>query len=180
MAARMKWVLLILMLMTIYSGVAAQQPSPDEKQLYNLLMAYRKANGLPLIPLSHSLTIVAQTHAADLEENYTRNDRCNMHSWSNKGKWTPVCYTADHAQSKLMWAKPRELTSYTGNGYEIAFAEDEDFLANAPNAIDAWKQSKQHNAVILNRGTWKKKWNAIGIGIVGSYAVVWFGNEPDK
>ena len=74
-------VLLMAIMMNTYSSVAAQEPTPDEKQLYNLLMAYRKANGLPLIPLSKALTKVAQTHANDLEENYTRNDRCNMHSW---------------------------------------------------------------------------------------------------
>lgn len=158
-----------------------QKLTSDESELYNLVMKHRKAKGLPTIPLSKSLTKVAQTHARDLEENFTRDSICNMHSWSDAGKWKPVCYTTgDQAQAKLMWSKPRELTSYKGNGYEIAFGEDEEYLANAENALDAWKDSKDHNAVILNKGPWKKKWNAIGIGINGSYAVIWFGQEPDK
>lgn len=158
----------------------AQNLSGDETELYNLIMAYRKSRGLPTIPLSKSLTLVAQTHVHDLEDNFERGNECNFHSWSNQGKWKPVCYTSDHAQARLMWSKPQELTSYKGNGYEIAFAENEEYLADAEHALKSWQSSKNHNAVILNRDKWKKKWNAIGIGIYGSYAVVWFGNEPDK
>lgn len=143
-------------------------------------MAYRKSKGLPVIPLSKSLTLVAQTHAQDLEDNYERGSECNFHSWSNQGKWKPVCYTSNHAQAGLMWSKPQELSSYKGNGYEIAYAESEDYLADAARALQGWKRSIEHNAVILNRNKWKKKWNAIGIGINGSFAVVWFGNEVDK
>lgn len=157
-----------------------QKPTADESELYKLVMQYRKAKGLPAIPLSKSLTIVAQTHAQDLDDYYEPGGKCNFHSWSDQGNWKPVCYTTDHAQAKLMWSKPQELTSYKGNGYEIAFAEDPEYLANAENALESWKFSKPHNDVILNRGTWKRKWNAIGIGIYGSYAVIWFGNEVDK
>lgn len=169
----------VISLATYYTGTG-QKLNPDEQQLYKLVMQYRKTKGLPAIPLSKSLTIVAQTHAVDLDDYFEPGGACNFHSWSDKGKWKPVCYTSDHAQSKLMWSKPQELTSYTGNGYEIAFAENVEYLANAENALDAWKLSKAHNAVMLNRGVWKRKWNAIGIGVYGSYAVVWFGNEVDK
>lgn len=175
-----KLLFFLAVLMFSHTEGLAQQLSDDESELYNLVMNYRKAKGLPKIPLSKSLTIVAQTHAKDLEDNYTPDSVCNLHSWSNNGKWKPVCYTPDHAKAALMWSKPRELTSYQGDGYEIAFGEDEEYLANAENALDGWKSSKYHNAVILNKGTWKKKWNAIGIGINGSYAVIWFGNEVDK
>ena len=50
---------------------SAQELSNDESELYTLVMKYRKAKGLPEIPLSKSLTIVAQTHAKDLENNYS-------------------------------------------------------------------------------------------------------------
>ena len=167
-------------LIAAYAVSFAQQLSKDESELYNLVMTYRKSKGLPRIPLSKSLTFVAQTHVKDLEENYEQNEQCNFHSWSNQGKCKAVCYTSDHAQAKLMWSKPKELTSYTGNGYEIAFAENEEYLADAEHALESWKLSKAHNSVILNKEKWKRKWNAIGIGINGSYAVIWFGNEPDK
>jgi len=172
--------LLILICTSISLQTEAQNLSADESELYRLVMNYRKTKGLPGIPLSKSLTLVAQTHAKDLDENYEPGTACNLHSWSANGNWKPVCYSKDHAQAKLMWSKPRELTAYKGNGYEIAYSEDLDYLANADNALDGWKLSKEHNAVILNRGAWKKKWNAIGIGIYGSFAVIWFGNEVDK
>ena len=171
--------LLTIFITTTFQSVA-QELSKDESELYGLVMKYRKSKGLPEIPLSKSLTIVAQNHAKDLEENYSPDPKCNLHSWSNNGNWKPVCYTNDHAQAKLMWSKPKELTSYQGNGYEIAFAENEEYLANGENALESWKSSKDHNAVILNKGIWKKTWNAIGIGINGSYAVIWFGEELDK
>ena len=176
----LKQFFLATILIITTSQTIAQELSSDELELYDLIMKYRKSKGLAEIPISKSLTIVAQTHAKDLDENYIPDPKCNLHSWSNNGSWKPVCYTKNHAQAKLMWSKPQELTSYKGNGYEIAFAEDEEYLANAENALDSWKLSKDHNAVILNKGAWKKKWSAIGIGIFGSYAVIWFGNEPDN
>lgn len=176
----LKCLFLLNIFITMYSVSVAQELSSDESELYDLVMAYRTSKGLPNIPLSRSLTIVAQTHVKDLEENYERNDRCNFHSWSAQGKWKAVCYTDNHAQAKLMWSKPRELTSYKGYGFEIAFAESEAYLANAADALESWKSSKAHKAVIMNKDKWKRKWNAIGIGIYGSYAVIWFGNEPDK
>ena len=177
--SRLITLLFVLTFINIHFRSTAQELSSDESELYNLVMQYRKAKGLPTIPLSKSLTFVAQTHAKDLDENYVSDQKCNLHSWSSNGNWKPVCYTNDHAQAKLMWSKPQELTSYKGNGYEIAFAEDEEYLANAVNALDSWKLSKEHNAVILNKKIWKKNWKSIGIGIYGSYAVIWFGYESD-
>ncbi|MEO6253839.1 MAG: CAP domain-containing protein [Ferruginibacter sp.] len=176
----LKFLFFLNIFITLYSVSVAQELSSDESELYDLVMAYRKAKGLPHIPLSRSLTIVAQTHVKDLEENYQRNSSCNFHSWSNQGKWKAVCYTDNHARAKLMWSKPQELTAYKGYGFEIAFAIDEAYLANAADALESWRSSRPHNAVMLNKDKWKRKWNAIGIGIYGSYAVIWFGNEPDK
>lgn len=153
--------------------------SDEENKLYTLLMAYRKEMGLPSIPLSKSLTKVAQTHVKDLQQNYIFQDKCNMHSWSAKGKWTACCYTPNHAKATCMWNKPRELTTYKGNGYEIAFGI-EGAEANAEEALEGWKQSAPHNALIANTGLWNETWNAIGVGIFGGFAVVWFGNEVDK
>lgn len=159
--------------------------SYDELKLYNLIMDYRVSKNLPLIPISNALTFVAQTHVHDLYDNGPSNKRCNMHSWSNKGNWTACCYTPDHAKAECMWNKPRELTSYTGDGFEIAFFDSR--IAEATSALQGWKRSRGHNAVIINQGIWKDMhWNAIGIGIYKNYAVVWFGSiidpegEPDK
>ena len=50
----------------------------------------------------------------------------------------------------------------------------------AEYAINSWKKSSGHNAVIINSGGWNDKWNAIGIGIYKGFAVVWFGKESEN
>ena len=155
----------------------SQELSEEETKLYDLIMNYRKGLRLPTIPLSKSLTFVAQTHVKDLVDNQPVSDKCNLHSWSGEGNWTSCCYTSDHAKASCMWDKPSELTTYNGYGYEIAFSSSED--ATAEDGLKGWKGSPGHNAVIINKGSWERKWNAIGIGILEGYAVVWFGNELD-
>jgi hypothetical protein len=146
--------------------------------LVDVINKYRLEQNLPEIPVSPSLTIVAETHVNDLAKNYKQNDECNLHSWSDKGNWIPFCYTPDHANAQFMWDKPRELTSYPGNGYEIAAFRSDSMTANA--AIELWKKSETHLDLILNRGIWKDvKWNAIGGAIDEGYAVLWFGEETD-
>ena len=140
-------------------------------------MTYRANNGLPSIPLSVSLTEVAHLHVVDLENNRPDSSGCSLHSWSEKGKWQSCCYTPDHAQRLCMWNKPKELTAYTGNGFEIA-ATKSDFI-DAKDALGLWKASQPHNDVVLNKGVYSRKWNAIGIGIYKRYAVIWFGHEAD-
>ncbi|MCE3283013.1 MAG: S-layer protein [Chitinophagaceae bacterium] len=173
-----RYSLFLLLLLLSFTGVA-QDLTDEESKLYKLIMNYRKEKGLPEIPLSKSLTTVAKAHTKDLKANYTFGSDCNLHSWSPKGTWTPCCYTDDHAQAKNMWNKPGELTSYKGNGYEIAHG-GKDYKATAQTAFEAWKSSKGHNAVILNEDIWKKEWKAIGISIEGGFAMVWFGNETDE
>lgn len=157
----------------------SQVLSMEEKKLFDLIMAYRKEKGLTAIPYSKSLTFVAQTHVKDLVNNRPDKGNCNAHSWSSNGNWTACCYTPDHAQANCMWVKPRELTSYLGNGFEIAFITSGE--ASAINALNSWKKSSGHNAVIINQGIWKNSnWNAIGIGLFKGFAVVWFGQEYDS
>ena len=83
-----------------------------------------------------------------------------------------------------MWDKPRELTNYKGDGFEIAFFSTYKYTtpaAFAKDILEGWKKSPGHNNVIINKSIWKKvKWNAIGIGVYGEYADVWFGKEEDS
>ena len=152
---------------------------PEEKKLYDLIMEYRKSLNLEPIPVSAKLIHVAQVHARDLSENYDPgNSKCNLHSWSKKGKWKSCCYTDDHKEAECMWNKPKEITGYPGNGYEISYFSSTG--ANAEAGIAGWKLSHGHNQVIINEGIWKKvKWNAIGIGVYKEYGVVWFGEMED-
>jgi uncharacterized protein YkwD len=181
----MKFALILpLLLMFAFSG---QKPltteticvSGEEKKLYDLIMEYRKEKNLLSIPLSSKLTQVAQVHAKDLSENHKPFDsKCNLHSWSKKGKWQACCYTDDHKEANCMWQKPREISGYQSNGYEISYYSGAG--ATAQEGIDGWKLSTGHNQVIINDGIWKRiKWNAIGIGIYKEYGVVWFGELED-
>ena len=153
----------------------------EEKKLYDLIMEYRKSKGLKPIPFSAKLTLVAQTHAHDLADNYKFDpeNKCNPHSWSKKGEWNSCCYTSDHRQAKCMWDKPKEIAGYNSAGYEIAYYSS--LGANAQEGLDGWKISPGHNPLIVNEGTWKKvEWKAIGIGIYKEYGVVWFGALEDE
>lgn len=174
----MKKCLLIIVSLFILSDIFSQVLTPQEKELYNLISEYRKSNNLPDIPVSKSLTVVAQTHVKDLEINKPVSEKCTLHSWSSKGEWKAVCYTGDRKSAEGMWNKPRELTSYKADGYEIAFYSSSG--VKVEDALNSWKKSKNHNDVILNKEMWERSnWKSVGVGVYGKYAVIWFGVEPD-
>lgn len=158
--------------------------SQTEIELYKLINEYRSQKGLPEVKLSISLSFVARTHAKDQTDNFKEGKRCNMHSWSNKGSWSSCCYTPDHKKAKCMWDKPRELTNYPGDGFEISFFSTYTYSspeAFAKDILNGWKKSPGHNEMIINKGIWKKiKWQSIGVGIYGEYANVWFGAVEDS
>ena len=127
--------------------------SVEELELYNLIMDYRQSHGLERIPLSNSLTIVAQTHCKDLANNKPDlKAQCNAHSWSANGKWSSCCYTSDHKEAACMWNKPNELTSYQGYGFEIAVGSSDpqfdNYVMTPEYAISSWKGSFHHNNAV--------------------------------
>jgi uncharacterized protein YkwD len=156
--------------------------TPREAELARLINEYRGEYSLPAVPVSTSLSHVAQAHVVDLHEHHpdtgtdSRGMECNLHSWSDQGNWTPVCYTSDHAYAEHMWNKPGQITNnvYTGNGYEIASMGG----SEAGDPLAMWKNSPGHNNVIIEGDGWGE-WNAMGVGYYHSYAVVWFGYDSD-
>lgn len=147
--------------------------------LCDVINEYRATQGLAAVPISVSLMTVAEAHVADLDAHPdVLEGECNLHSWSEtSAEFGGCCYTPDHAQAQCMWDKPRELTDYTGNGYEIAASG----TPTPEGALSAWQGSPGHHDVILNAGQWGSfsPWPAMGCGILGAYAVVWFGDAPD-
>jgi hypothetical protein len=133
----MRIVCVAIFLFLVCGELLAQQFTSEEQKLYDLIMDYRKGKGLPSIPFSCSLTKVAQAHVKDLHLNKPDQNTCNMHSWSSKGSWSSCCYTDDHAEAECMWDKPREMTDYEGNGYEIAFGSY-GMDATAYMALSVW------------------------------------------
>jgi uncharacterized protein YkwD len=154
--------------------------SAEEMKLWKMFNAYRVSNKLPRVPLSSAMTLVAQAHANDLDENfdYQPGSECNMHSWSSNGEWTSCCYTSDHKQAECMWNKPMEIARFDAVGFENAHFNSAG--ATSASALEGWKKSPGHHAVMINLGQWKKvEWKAVGIGIKGKYAVMWFAEKED-
>jgi thioredoxin-related protein len=148
-----------------------------EWELVKLLNDARKKKGLPAITVSRSLSYVARLHAHDLHT-HPRLGNCNMHTWSDNGPWKPCCYTPDHKNGACMWDKPRELTPYPADGFELSHFYGDGVTPKS--AQSGWLGSNGHRVVLLNEGDWKKmNWQALGVGIVGNYAVAWFGTAND-
>lgn len=177
---------------TPVAAPVAAAPAGVEQRLADMVNAYRQAHGLPRVPFSPALTRVAVSHARDMAaraDGGASNDlgtdergaRCTLHSWSAVGRWQPLCYTADHARAAGMWNKPREITggAYPGDGYEIAYWHSE--AVTPEQALEGWRTSAVHDAMIREAGMWKgSRWQAMGVGIAGHYAFIWFGKEPDR
>ncbi len=185
MKNRIRILLIVLPVVLMSTGLLAQHEIPDdfclsgsELKLYNLINNYRKKSKLPEIPVSRSLCYVAKSHVMDLAVNQPDTADCNLHSWSDKGKWAECCYGREKFNNTCMTSKPAELTNYQGKGYEIAFWENVD--ADPEVVLELWTSSQASNDLILNNDIWKgKTWKAIGVGIQEGYAVVWFGAESD-
>jgi hypothetical protein len=155
--------------------------SADEARLAQLINDYRAANGMSAIPISKSLTQVGQAHVRDLHHYQPHSQSgCDLHSWSDQGSWSPVCYTADHANANGMWNKPNEVTGglYSAFGYENAYSTNGQATPDA--AYTMWINHAAHADVILERGVWVgRNWPAMGVGLYEGYAVLWFGDGAD-
>jgi hypothetical protein len=154
----------------------------EEASLVQLVNAYRAQNGKPALPATRWLSTTGQYKVWDRIANHAVGGNCNSHSWSGAmpALWQAVCYTPDHAQAAQMWAKPRQisLNVYTGNGFENT--ADSGAPMTAAQALSQWQSSPAHRDVILNQGSWAGvTFRAMGVGIVGNYAVIWFGDAND-
>ncbi|QDY69758.1 CAP domain-containing protein [Qingshengfaniella alkalisoli] len=164
-----------------YEPTANDGLSAEERRLYDLIMDYRQSIGLPTIPLSKSLTLVAGRHAEDTQKNLMPSGGpkrgTNFHSWSD------MDYYPDHRNAKLMWQAPRRLgTPYCGNGYEISAWG----YTDVEGVFRMWASSSTHRQLIANTdGFRSKNWQAIGVGIArggpngASVYHVWFGEQRD-
>ena len=166
----------------VIEALKAMGLTEKEAKLYYKINAYRESLGLPKLSFSKSLTEVARAHVRD-SNTYTpenqvdsRGIKGNLHSWSANGSWTPVVYTSDHHYMYDMWSKPREITNYTGNGYEISAKYSG--MISPETALNLWKNSPGHNQVMSTQGMWSDL-KTMGVSIDGGYAHVWFGSDAD-
>ncbi len=177
----------VYILKKIATAVPSECLSPEEAELARLINEYRKANNKTELAVSKSLTLTAQWHVIDLDQNRPDSvPNCNMHSWSDQGAglWTPVCF--DTANPPTDWSgmsrKPAEISgnAYTGDAYEIAYWNP--YEINPAQTLEAWKKSPTHNDVILKQNNWVNlpgEWSVMGVGIYRNYAAAWFGVNAD-
>ncbi len=171
------------------SDVAGVCLNQEEAELARQINEYRASLNLPPLQISKSLSLVAQQHVWDSNNNQASwptapaGKSCNLHSWSRvvnpalqQGTWSEVCYTSDHANAAGMWNKPREIAGYPGDGVENSFATGG--TANATGALTAWKNSPGHNNVITQQGGWGPM-AAMGLGVSGGYAHLWLSGTAD-
>jgi hypothetical protein len=152
--------------------------NPEEFKLFNAVNDYRKSQNLPLIPLSKSLSYIAKLHIKDLITNLPDTAGCGFHSWSDKGPWKPCCFKRENKDKYCILSKPKELTNYPGIAHEVVFWESRE--ASAEKAIKQWKETSAARFMLTNFREWEKfRWNAMGVGIEGGFAILWLGEEPD-
>jgi hypothetical protein len=154
----------------------------EEAALVQMVNNYRAQNGKSVLPASRWLNTTGQWHVWDLGANNPAVGSCNIHSWSAAmpALWQAVCYTPDHAQATQMWNKPRQISgnAYSGTGYENAAVSGA--VITAATALSLWQNSQAHREVILNQGAWASvTFRGMGVGVLGNYAVLWFGDAID-
>lgn len=156
--------------------------SSSELELFNKINAYRSERGLPGLTLSRSLSYIAYLHTRDLMINRPDTVKgCNMHSWSSKGNWTPFCFPKEQTKKKSIWDKPREITKYPGQAFELIYHTNEG-NASIDDAISLWHSLAASQSILLNTGRYlKNKWKVAGVSIYKGYVSVWFGeaNDPE-
>ena len=152
--------------------------SQKEYYLFQLINKYRGDLALDPIPLSNSLSFVAQKHAADLAANYPFEEGCNMHSWSDKGDWKPFCFPADQNRKNDIKDKAKELTDYVGKAWELTYWDNID--VSAEEVLSFWNSIPATASMLSNTDKWSDvNWNSIGIGMNGGYVLVWLGKKED-
>ena len=143
--------------------------SKDEKELLRLINEYRAQNNLPPVAWSQALSMVANRHLLDLQNNV----RATSHSWSN----CPYDLKDRKTWNCVFDAPERLGSDYTGRGYENVY-RGINKRATPILALEAWKLSPPHNALLTNLSYFKNDvYDACGIAIGGDYAVLWFGTH---
>lgn len=191
MLLRKELILLWLLMAMVFPAISNVNPvsfkindstisgiSQAENILFNMINDMRSQAKMSLIPLSPSLSIVAHAHIDDLIITKPQDNGCSLHSWSASGKWTACCNTKDPSGILCMKSKPKEITGYPGNGYELIYWGEDN--ATPADAASLWQKVDASSDMILSRGKWKNyQWKAIGVGIKDGYAVLWLGDKPD-
>ncbi len=145
---------------------AGDEISEQETELFGLVNEYREQNKLAKVYMSETVCLVANRHALDLSYNI----RKLTHSWSDcdydpKNSKTFGC---------ILYAPKRFYPNFSGLAFEnVYFTSGKRVISY--DALEAWKKSPMHNAVILNQSSFKNfEWLEGCVAIEKNYAALWF------
>ncbi len=160
-----------------------------EAELIQLVNEYRQQNAVDPVPVSATLTEVAQWHVVDhayateVTGDYGSDPSCNLHTWYGGPPAAPYgtcCYTADQSQAQCMWDKPAEISggSYAAIGFEIAAVGATD----AAGALALWTNTAPFDDFLLGQGIWAgRTFRALGVGVDEERRryFLWMAEQPD-
>lgn len=140
--------------------------SENENELFGLINDYRTQNKLSNIPIGTTACLVANRHILDLNLNL----RYLTHSWSN------CQYDGNKTETyKCMTDAPKTFfPNFTDSAFENAYYTSGKKV-NVVDALEGWKKSPLHNAVLLNQNIFQKQiWTEGCVAIQGKFAALWF------
>lgn len=175
-----------MLLILTTSALLAQKKIPEgfcvtmeEQLLYDKINILLDDYGKKQLEFSKALSYVAQVHVDDLAKNHPDTSVCNLSSWSDKGDWTACCHNPYVPQQDCMWDKPKELTTYTYRGYELAAYFEDSFTVDS--VLKLWSDTKPVLDMLLTDGNFsQKKWVCMGVAMNDNYVSVWFGQRADR
>lgn len=150
---------------------AGDEVAGEENALIRLVNEYRAANGLRPVPVSGPMAKLANRHLLDIAANIGSL----THGWSD------CPYDMKSASTwGCVFDAPRRLNiGYIGIGFENIY-RNHNGPATPTAALEAWKKSPMHNALILNKDVWNGVvFDAFGVAIRDGYAALWFGSQSD-
>jgi len=151
----------------------------EEYRLYSLINDARTKKGLPVVPISRSLSYVAKIHARDLFHNNPDTSYCSLNSWSDQGTWTACCHSKYTPNPSCIVNKPMELAKYPGEGHELCYWDSE--ILNPDTVMRFWLSIDQAREILLNEKKWSYfTWKALGVGIYKGYVCLWLGEMLDS
>lgn len=172
---------ILLTLILIITGATFAQKveySAEEMKVFKNINSFRTKNHLEALVLSDKLSEVASAHITDLTDNYRSETGCSLHSWSDRGNWTPCCNTKNIDGINCMKIKPNEIANYDGLGFELIYWDEKE--ADGKDAVELWTESQASKEMILCNGKWNSfNWKMMGVAVRGNYAIIWFGDKLD-
>eukprot|EP01057_Protomagalhaensia_wolfi_P004987 Protomagalhaensia_wolfi_Nauph_80__4986@NODE_526_length_2377_cov_91_926433_g392_i0_p2_GENE_NODE_526_length_2377_cov_91_926433_g392_i0NODE_526_length_2377_cov_91_926433_g392_i0_p2_ORF_typecomplete_len212_score35_26TOBE/PF03459_17/0_019CAP/PF00188_26/0_055_NODE_526_length_2377_cov_91_926433_g392_i021656 len=159
--------------------------TPLETDTAAALNRLRLAAGVQPVQLNNAMQVVARIHLQAADQLQIESGCAALHSWTDgplqiETKYNICCYPKVY---DCMWDKPQEIFGqWVGFGYELSALLSRPW-ASGNEIMQRFRDSPDHNAVLLNTGQWKQhEWTGMGIAIENGLVFIWFtdGLKPKQ